>query len=154
METQVLSSAVLAIDSKAQLRDKTDRLTVTIPVEALFTFLSKLNTDSSLAFDMLCAHTAIDWIAEQRFEMVYELYSTTHSHAMRVTTSVPRENTVVPSVSSLWRIAEWQEREVYDMFGILYENHPDLRRVLLDDGWQGFPLRKDYKDDYLLERPE
>ncbi|MGK5087702.1 NADH-quinone oxidoreductase subunit C [Bdellovibrionota bacterium FG-2] len=154
METQVLSSAVLALDSRATPREKTDRLTVTIPVEALFAFLSKLKTDTSLAFDMLCTHTAIDWIAEQRFELIYELYSTAHSHALRVTAFVSRENPVVPSVSSLWQIGEWQEREAYDMFGILYKNHPDLRRVLLDDGWQGFPLRKDYKDDYLLERPE
>jgi NADH-quinone oxidoreductase subunit C len=56
-------------------------------------------------------------------------------------------------VSAIWAIAEWQEREVFDMFGVHYRQHPDLRRLLLDDDWQGFPLRKDYQDDFVLSRP-
>jgi NADH-quinone oxidoreductase subunit C len=64
---------------------------------------------------------------------------------------VPRDAAVVPSLASVWPIAEWQEREVYDLMGILYADHPDLRRLFLDDDWQGFPLRKDYEDDYILK---
>jgi NADH:ubiquinone oxidoreductase subunit C len=66
---------------------------------------------------------------------------------------VPRQNPIAPSVHLLWPIAEWQEREVYDLFGVKYAGHPDLRRLFLEDDWKGFPLLKDYKDDFTLERP-
>jgi len=78
------------------------------------------------------------------FECLYNLYSTTHGHRLLVSVSVPRDNPVLPSVASLWAIAEWQEREVFDLMGVLYEGHPDLRRLFLEDDWQGHPLRKDY----------
>ena len=78
------------------------------------------------------------------FECIYNLYSTTHGHRLLVSVSVPRDNPVVPSVASLWAIAEWQEREVFDLMGVLYDGHPDLRRLFLEDDWQGYPLRKDY----------
>jgi NADH-quinone oxidoreductase subunit C len=68
-----------------------------------------------------------------------------------VSVFVGREKPVVPSVSSLWMIAEWQEREVYDLFGVLYDNHSDLRRLFLEDDWVGHPLRKDYQDDFMLD---
>ena len=71
-----------------------------------------------------------------------------------ISASVPRDNPVLPTVCGVWPIAQWQEREVYDLFGILYEGHPDLRRLFLEDDWVGFPLRKDYKDDHLLVKPE
>ena len=89
-------------------------------------------------------------IAENEFELLYRLYSLKTLAMLVVFTSIPRENPVIPTVSSVWRIAEWQEREVYDLFGILYDNHPDLRRVFLEDAWEGFPLRKDYQDDFML----
>ena len=59
---------------------------------------------------------------------------------------------IVVTICSIWRIAEWQEREVFDLFGILYNNHPDLRRIFLEDDWVGFPLRKNYKDNFMLEK--
>jgi NADH-quinone oxidoreductase subunit C len=71
-----------------------------------------------------------------------------------VSVSVPRANPVAPTVSTIWEIAQWQEREVYDLFGVRYEGHPDLRRLFLDDNWQGHPLRKDYQDDDMLELPK
>jgi NADH:ubiquinone oxidoreductase subunit C len=70
-----------------------------------------------------------------------------------VVTSVARDNPLVPTVMDIWPIAEWQEREVYDLFGVLYDGHPDLRRLFLEDDWVGFPLRKDYEDDFMLEPP-
>ncbi|MBU1920404.1 NADH-quinone oxidoreductase subunit C, partial [bacterium] len=81
---------------------------------------------------------------------IYQLYSTKFHHYLMLSVKVDREHPVVPSVSSVWRIAQWHEREVYDLFGVLYDNHPDLRRLFLEDDWQGHPLRKDYRDDFML----
>jgi NADH/F420H2 dehydrogenase subunit C len=124
------------------------------PLDKLHALLEHLRDDPALAFDMLFDHTAIDRPSEQKIELLYHLFSLKHGHRLFVTTDVPREAPVAPTVSDLWPIAEWQEREVYDLFGVLYDGHPDLRRIFLDDDWKGFPLRKDYKDEYMLERPK
>lgn len=113
--------------------------------------MNKLRNEAGYNFAMLCDHTAIDRIDEGVFELVYRLYSLETRRMMMVSVSVPRENPVVPTLRDQWKIAEFQEREVYDLFGVLYDNHPDLRRVFLEDDWQGFPLRKDYKDEFVLE---
>ncbi len=70
-----------------------------------------------------------------------------------MTCRVPRGEPVAPTVSALWPIALWQEREAFDLMGVLYDDHPDLRRLFLEDDWVGYPLRKDYKDDYMLRDP-
>ena len=154
MDSQSLLAAVLAAESSAKPREKTDRPAVEVPAEVLVKLMTKLRDDASFSFDMLCDHTAIDWLAQGKFELTYQLYSTKHQHYLMVSVSVPRENPVVPTVSKVWDIAEFQEREVYDMFGVLYDGHSDLRRLFLEDDWKGFPLRKDYKDEFMLERPE
>lgn len=154
MNADHLLAAVTAIESGAQKREKCDRPAVIVPTAALFKLMQRLRDDPPLAFDMLCTHTAVDYPAENRIELVYQLYSITHRHYLMVTTAIPRDRPEAPTVSSLWKIAEWQEREVYDLFGVLYDGHPDLRRLLLDDNWQGFPLRKDYQDEFMLERPQ
>ena len=82
------------------------------------------------------------------------LHSTIHGHSLFVTVVVPRDDPTVPTVSDVWPTAHWQEREAYDLLGILYDDHPDLRRLFLEDDWQGFPLRKDYHDDDMLELPQ
>ena len=154
MTNEDLVLAVQKIEPKTTIREKADRVAFTVAPEALKGFMRKLHDDPKLSFDMLCTHTAIDLIAENRFELVYMLYSTAGKHYMMVTTFVPRDNPEIASVSSIWVIAEWQEREAYDLLGILYSGHPDLRRVFLEDDWKGFPLRKDYKDDFMLESPK
>ncbi|MCM2322503.1 MAG: NADH-quinone oxidoreductase subunit C [Oligoflexia bacterium] len=154
METHELISAVQALEPAAVPREKVDRAAVVAPVERFLELMARLRDEPDLRFDMLCTHTAIDWIAEARLELVYCLYSTVHRHYLVVSASVPREAAVMPSMQALWPIAEWQEREVYDLFGVRYTGHPDLRRILLDDDWQGFPLRKDYRDDFMLEGPK
>jgi len=154
MDNASLIAAISAIAPKALPREKADRAALTVPAEGLVEFMKKLRDSSELSFDMLCDHTAIDWSAQGQMELIYQLYSMKHRHYFMVSVMVSREAPLVPSVSSLWQIAEFQEREVYDMFGILYSGHPDLRRLLLDDAWKGFPLRKDYKDDFMLERPQ
>lgn len=120
----------------------------------LLALLQHVRDEPSLAFDMLLDHTAIDWIESGRFELAYNLYSTVHGHYLLVSTFISREKPVVPTASRIWPTAHWQEREVYDMFGVLYDEHPDLRRVFLDDDWKGFPLRKDYADPDMLELPK
>lgn len=153
MNTESLIAKVMAFDARITPREKANRPAVLVPAEIVPALAAWLRDDASLSFNMLCDHTAVDLMAENRFELVYQLYSTAHRHYLAVFASIPRDNPQAPSVSPVWTIAEWQEREVYDMFGIFYNGHPDLRRILLDDDWQGFPLRKDYKDAYMLETP-
>jgi NADH-quinone oxidoreductase subunit C len=79
-----------------------------------------------------------------RFEVVYNLYSLGHRHRIRIKAPVPEDDLVIDSVVPIWRAADWFEREVYDLFGVTFRGHPDLRRLLLPDNWRGYPLRKDY----------
>jgi NADH-quinone oxidoreductase subunit C len=96
------------------------------------------------AFDMLSDLTAVDWPKrEKRFEIVLNLYSFAKNERLRVKAKAA-EGEHVPTMTSVWPAANWLEREVYDMFGIVFDGHPDLRRILLPEEWQGFPLRKDY----------
>lgn len=95
-------------------------------------------------FDMLADLTAVDWPKrEQRFDVVLNLYSFPKNERLRLKAHAG-ENEPVPSVCEVWPVANWLERECYDMFGIVFEGHPDLKRILLPDEWQGYPLRKDY----------
>jgi NADH-quinone oxidoreductase subunit C len=95
-------------------------------------------------FDMLDDLTAVDWPKrEKRFDVVLILYSFPKNERLRLKAHVG-ETELVPSVCEIWPVANWLERECYDMFGIVFEGHPDLKRILLPDEWQGHPLRKDY----------
>ncbi len=97
-----------------------------------------------LRFDYLVDVSSLDNLGEEpRFEMVYELYGYSHNQHLRVKAKVA-EDASVPTVSDLWATADWHEREVYDMMGIDFEGHPDLRRILMWDGFPFFPLRKDF----------
>ncbi|NTU60455.1 MAG: NADH-quinone oxidoreductase subunit C, partial [Deltaproteobacteria bacterium] len=100
--------------------------------------------DERLGFEMLTDLTAVDYLPrEPRFEVVYLLYSFQHNE--RLFLKVPlAENETVPTVEGVWKAANWLEREVYDLFGVIFENHSDLRRILLWDGYVGHPLRKDF----------
>jgi len=95
-------------------------------------------------FDMLSDLTAVDWPKrEKRFDVVLNLYSFARNERLRLKVHAA-DAEEVPSVVSVWPAANWQEREVFDMFGIVFSGHPDLKRILLPDEWQGYPLRKDY----------
>lgn len=130
---------------------KSEKPFVSILSNDLTKTMNLLKDDNELKFDMLLDHTAVDRPTNESIELFYQLYSTTIKHKLTVSVSIPRLHPIIPSLSSIWKIAEFQEREVYDMFGVLYESHPDLRRLFLEDDWQGFPLRKDYKDEFMLE---
>lgn len=97
-----------------------------------------------LQFDWLRCLTGLDYAADQKLACVYDFWSFRHNHFIAVKVFMPRENPHIASVADLWPAADWQEREAFDMFGIIFDNHPDLRRILLADDWVGHPLRKDY----------
>ncbi len=105
-----------------------------------------LKEDSQLDFNFLMDITAVDYLGKKtpRFEVVYQMYSLSHNRGLRVKVALGEEELEVPSLTSLWKSADWLEREAWDMFGVRFQGHPDLRRILLYDEFQGHPLRKDY----------
>jgi len=111
----------------------------TLPEVARF-----LKTVPELDFGSLMCLSGMDYGAEADLGVVYNLYSIDHKHRITLRVDVPRDNPEVPSVESVWRTADWHEREAYDLFGIRFTDHPDLRRILCPDDWVGYPLRKDY----------
>jgi len=103
-----------------------------------------LKSEDGGAYVFLTDETAVDYPKrDKRFEIVYHLYSFKRNDRLRLKV-LAGENEKVPSVVGVWPVANWLEREIFDMFGILFEGHPDLKRILLPDGWTGHPLRKDY----------
>jgi len=107
--------------------------------------LRTLRDDPELRFDFLADLTAVDYLGRTpRFEVVYELNSHPHRHRLRVKVPVDGPEPVVPTASGLWKSALWAEREAFDMLGIRFAGHPDLRRILMYPEFQGHPLRKDY----------
>jgi len=100
--------------------------------------------EPSLQFDWLQDLAGVDYVADDKMCCVYDLYSFDLKHVFAMKVYCSRENPEIPSVADLWPAADWQEREAYDMFGITFPGHPDLRRILCADDWEGFPLRKDY----------
>jgi len=104
-----------------------------------------LKTADGFLFDMLIDLTAVDYIQETpRFELVYQLYSLKLNHRLEVRVRLSAEDPVADSVTDLWKTANWYEREVFDLFGIRFTGHPDLKRILLAESFEGHPLRKDY----------
>jgi NADH-quinone oxidoreductase subunit C len=96
-------------------------------------------------FVRLSTVTAVDWYPEEpRFEVVYHLHSLERNERLRLKCRVTGENPEIDSVTAIWRGANWYERETFDLFGIRFRNHPDLRRIMLPEDWEGYPLRKDY----------
>jgi NADH-quinone oxidoreductase subunit C len=113
--------------------------------EGLVDALRALRDHPETGFEQLSDLTAVDYLGRTpRFEVVYQLYSISLNHRLRVKVPVPEEDTVVPSATGIWKAAIWAEREVWDMFGIRFAGHPDLRRILMYPEFEGHPLRKDY----------
>jgi NADH-quinone oxidoreductase subunit C len=99
-----------------------------------------------LGFDCLINLSAIDWPKRNQIDVVYHLYSYSRRHAFVLKVQLPREKPSVPSLESVWKSADWLEREQYDLLGVEFRGHPDLRRIMLPDDWIGHPLRRDYKE--------
>jgi NADH-quinone oxidoreductase subunit C len=133
------SAAVL--DTHVRLGDAT----ALVQKERLVELMRFLRDDAELAFDMLTDLTCVDYLGQEpRFEMVYHLYSVAKNHRLRVKARVPEPSCEIDSLVSLWPSANWMEREVWDLYGVRFTGHPDLRRILLYEEFQGHPLRKDY----------
>jgi NADH-quinone oxidoreductase subunit C len=131
--------------------------TVIVPVSMLVEAGRYLRDTPGVAFDFCSDVTASDWPSRpKRFDVIYCLYSTRHHTRVRLKVRAG-EHDPVPSVSGVWPAANWLEREVYDLFGVNFTGHPDRRRILMPDDWQGFPQRKDYPlegpGELLMESP-
>lgn len=109
--------------------------------------MERLRYDAATDFDYMFCLSGVDW--KTHFTVVYHLESKKNRHILVVKLKVDRNDPVAPTICDIWRTAEFHEREVYDLFGIRFTDHPDLRRLFLDDSW-GFPLRKDYTDDKTI----
>jgi NADH-quinone oxidoreductase subunit C len=121
-----------------------DEVTIVVARDDLLQSLTTLRDDPDLSLDFLSCLTAADWPNQDpRFWIAYELRSMTAKHRVRVKVGVPESDPHVPSVTASFPTANWHEREVFDFYGIVFDGHPDLTRILLPDDWEGFPLRKD-----------
>jgi NADH-quinone oxidoreductase subunit C len=121
---------------------------VLVRADAIGEVAAFCKADPDLGFDNLMCLSAVDYPKEDppRMEVVYHLFSYRHRHRFVLKVHAPREEGRVPTVEGTWAVANWHEREAYDMFGIVFEGHSDLRRILLPDDWSGHPLRKDWQD--------
>lgn len=139
------------LDSHSRLGNDT----VVIEAKDLIEVASYLRHDPATKMDLLRDLTAVDYLNRiPRFEVVYILYSMEHKHMLTVRVIVHEEQTTVPTTQNIWKISSWMEREVWDMYGIHFEGHPDLRRVLLYEEFDGHPLRKDYATQQSQPRVE
>lgn len=128
-----------------------DQLTVTVQASAMPEFVEFLRDDTNCRFSTLLDITAIDWPTRPaRFDIVWNFLSMWRNQRIRVKAAV-REDEMVPSVTSVFAGASWYEREVFDMFGVIFSGHPDLRRLLTDYGFRGHPLRKDFPTSGYVE---
>ena len=126
-------------------------LNINIEPKDWLSFAQQLRHDDSLFFDYLFCLTCIDW--KTHLTMVYHLSSTKHRHNIVVKSKLDRNNPEIESVSGIWKTADFHEREVYEMFGVNFLNHPDLRLLILPDGWEGKnPMRKDFEDPVNMIR--
>jgi NADH-quinone oxidoreductase subunit C len=131
--------------------------TIVVPREQIVAACTFLKTAAGLEFNFLADLCGFDRGPEEepRFEVNYHLFSTTKHHRVRLKVILTEDDIHVPTVSTVWRTANWHERETYDLFGVIFDGHPDLRRILLPDDWQGHALRKDFPlrgyEPYSLE---
>ncbi|MBX3730865.1 MAG: NADH-quinone oxidoreductase subunit C [Candidatus Sumerlaeia bacterium] len=122
-------------------------LTLVVDRKPIVAVMTMLRDDPDFQFNFLSYLTAVDYLAlgrTPRYDVVYQLYSIPKTHRLRVRAAVPEDDPTIDSVFPVWRTANFIEREAYDMFGILFQGHPDLRRILMPDDWEGHPLRKDF----------
>ncbi|HZM84075.1 MAG TPA: NADH-quinone oxidoreductase subunit C [Candidatus Limnocylindrales bacterium] len=120
-------------------------LTLHIVPERIAEVCQTMRDDGSLRFELLSSVSGVDYITdERRLHITYQLTSMTYRRHVRLECSVAVDNPRLPSVTAVYPTADWQERETYDMFGVVFEGHPNLTRILMPDDWEGYPQRKDY----------
>ncbi|HHM23821.1 MAG TPA: NADH-quinone oxidoreductase subunit C [Bacteroidetes bacterium] len=134
-------------DCVLEVKDALGEATISIKRDCNVEVLKFLRDDPDLAFEFLMDACGIDYLEMggfERFAVVYHLYSLKHNHRVRVKAFIPENDPRIDTVSHLWAAANWAEREVFDMYGIEFNNHPDMRRILCPDDFVGHPLRKDF----------
>lgn len=146
MMSQSLKDNILEIVPEATFEEGGQWLNVLIDSNHWLKLAEKLRTVDNFLFDYLFCVTCVDW--KTHLSMVYHLESKNNKQILVVKAKIEdRNDPKIESVSSIWKTAEFHEREAYDLFGVKFINHPDLRRLFLTDDWVGWPLRKDYEDD-------
>jgi NADH-quinone oxidoreductase subunit C len=124
---------------------------VIVTAEQIHKLAIALKNTPEAKLDYLFCETAVD--RKDGFHMIYYVSSSVFHHSLMIRVVITDKlNPAIPTVSDVWRAAEFYEREIFDLFGIKFENHPNLKRIFLEDDWVGFPLRKDYKDSFTIER--
>ncbi|MBL7723168.1 MAG: NADH-quinone oxidoreductase subunit C [Chitinophagaceae bacterium] len=145
MSNEELKTKITELLPAAAFEEGGEWLTINIEPRDWLPLAQQLRNNDSLYFDYLYCLTCIDW--KTHLTMVYHLSSTKHRHNIVIKSKLDRSNPEIETVSHIWRTAEFHEREVYEMFGVNFLNHPDLRLLILPDGWEGKnPLRKDFED--------
>lgn len=124
--------------------DKLGQPWITVHSESVQRIARLLRDDEKLRFNTLICLSGVHYPNEEELGVTYHLHSTTIGHTLVIKVRVPVATPEVPSVEAIWKTADWHEREAWDMFGIVFEGHPDHRRILCPDEWEGHPLRKDY----------
>lgn len=136
---------MLGPDTVVASQEFRGEFTVTLAAGSLLRACTMLRDDPEFSFAMLIDLTAVDrYRPEARFEVVYHLYSLTHRRYLSLKVLTDEDHPEVPSVTGVWPAANWHERETYDMFGIRFSGHPDLRRLYMPEDFEYFPLRKDF----------
>ena len=133
-------------DEVLDVKEFREQVAIILKKNRILEICRYLHDDPGLYFDYLVDVCGVDYLGEKekKFEVVYHLYSIKRCHAIRLKAEVPESNPEIDSVTAIWAGANWHERECYDMFGIIFREHPDLRRILMPEDWEGHPLRKDY----------
>jgi NADH-quinone oxidoreductase subunit C len=135
----------LFADAVQEVTEAHGELTIVVSREQIVDICQVLKEDLDLHYNMLMDIAGVDYLGrEPRFEVVYHLYSIPHNSRLRLKVRVPESDLAVPSVTPLWSTANWHEREAFDMLGIEFSGHPDLRRIYMPDDYPGHPLRKDF----------
>lgn len=144
MNNEELKLQLAGLLPSATFEEGAEWVTVAIDPAEWKGFARQIRSTTGLDLDYLFCVTGVDW--KTHFTMVYHLVSTLHRHTLVVKAKLDHHDPVISTVSDIWRTAEFHEREVYDLFGVLFTGHPDLRRLFMTDDWKGWPLRKDYED--------
>jgi NADH-quinone oxidoreductase subunit C len=152
MTNEELKAKISSLIPEAEFAENKQYTDAVIPAEKMHELCKTLKETHETAFDYLFCQSGLDM--NNQLMVVYHMTSTIHKHSLvlKVKTS-DRQNPAFDTVCDIWRTAEFHEREIFDLFGIKFNNHPDLRRIFLDEKWEGYPLRKDYKDEInIIER--
>lgn len=138
-----------------EMSDFRGDLSIIVDKEEILDICKTLKEHRDVSFEQMMDLTAVDYYhyedLDYRFQVVYHFFSLTTSHRLRIKCNLDEDDVTIPSITSLWEAADWYERECYDMYGIHFDGHSDLRRILMYDGFEGYPLRKDY--DIAHEQP-